>query len=186
VKDQRPSLPHAQRHRRGQSGGPGDRDRDVDPQRPRGPRHGAVDRPSWPTQCGAPADRRLAADLQRRTASRQPRPCAAVDLLAEAKPSGGVWLSSVYLTGELTTWLVASREPTWIALGSSWGAFWGRCGLSPATRKSGSITNKAAWKRPCCELSGRIRQQVFVVAGARFQISEPLPSRSESSCGVAE
>jgi len=41
--------------------------------------------------------------------------------------------------------------------------------VSPEIRKSGSITNKAAWKRPCCELSGRIRQQVFVVAGAGFE-----------------
>jgi hypothetical protein len=48
---------------------------------------------------GPRADRRLAAELQRTTASRQHRPCAAVDLLAEAKPSGGVWLSSFYLAG---------------------------------------------------------------------------------------
>ena len=47
-------------------------------------------------------DRRVAPDLQRRAAPRQPRPGAAAHVSAEVFIRRGVYLRSVYLTGKLT------------------------------------------------------------------------------------
>src|SRR5690606_13442504 len=71
------------------------------------------------TRTGPRPDRRMAADLHRGTAPRQPRPCPAVDLYAEANSTGGVWLSSVYLTGELT---IVLDELGYLPLSSDGGA----------------------------------------------------------------
>lgn len=58
--------------------------------------------------CGAEVDSRSVDDFRRHTcdavqAARGSEAWTAVDLFSEAKPTGGVWLSSVDLTGELTT-----------------------------------------------------------------------------------
>src|ERR1051325_11743606 len=53
-------------------------------------------------RAGSRSDRELATRIQRRAAARQPRACASADVHAEAKTAGGVQLSAVSLTGELT------------------------------------------------------------------------------------